>query len=170
MVYIYIYIYIVPTQDTNNSVEHNALVTVAEEKSKYSTLDCKRAEKTRELQNCLCLPSNKDLIFAIENGIINDPGITRRSVCLTNKIFGPNKFSCKGKAVQCAIKNYNTELDSEVPPHILEEYKEVTLSADIFKVNGLPFLGAISHHLGLIQCICLRRETDERLVENLLEV
>ena len=54
-----------------------------------------------------------------------------------------------------------------MPPHILEDYKELTVSVDIFKVNGLPFLGAISHHLGLIQCICLRRETDERLVENL---
>ena len=129
-----LYIYFVPTQDAKNPVEHNALVKIAEEKSKYSTLDCKRAEKARELQNCLCLPSIEDLIFAIENRIINDPGITRRNVCLANKILGPNKCSCKGKAVQHTIRNYNTELDTEVPPHILEDYKEVTLSADIFKV------------------------------------
>lgn len=29
----------------------------------YSTLDYKWAEKSHELQNCLCLPSNKDLIL-----------------------------------------------------------------------------------------------------------
>ena len=151
-----------------NSTDHNVFITVADEKVKYPTLDYRRAEKARELQNRLCLPSDEDLIFAIKNGIITDPGITRHSVCLAYRIFGPIKFSCKGKAVQhTTLQNYDTELDTEVPPHILEEYNNVALSADIFYVDCLPFLAAILHYLGLIQCICLRRETDELLIENL---
>ena len=54
-------------------------------------------------------------------------------------IFGPNKFSCRGKAVQQTLKNYDTELDTEVPPHIFEEYKELKLSDDVFLSVDLLF-------------------------------
>ena len=61
-----LYIYVVP--DQQNTTNHNLFLTVADEKAKYSTLDCKQAKNTPELPNCLCLPSNEDLIYAIKNG------------------------------------------------------------------------------------------------------
>ena len=75
-----LYIYFVPDQANTSSSEHNLFLTVADEKAKYSTLDYKQAEKACDLQNCLCLHSNKDLICTIKNGIIKNPGITRPSV------------------------------------------------------------------------------------------
>ena len=86
---------------------------------------------------------------------------------MTTTILGSNKFFYKGKAVEQTIQNYNEETSIEVPPQIIEEYKDVALWTKIFYINGLPFLVAIAKHLGFGQCIYLRRQTSERLIEGL---
>ena len=68
--------------------------------------------------------------------------------------------------MQQTLKNYDTELDTEVPSYILEEYNHVTLNANVFFVNGLAFLAAMPTHLGLIQCIYLQKQTNKHLIEN----
>lgn len=69
-----------PDQANTSSSDHTLLLTVADEKAKYFTLDYKQAEMACDLQNCLCLPNSKDLNYAMKNGIIKDPGVTRWNV------------------------------------------------------------------------------------------
>jgi hypothetical protein len=67
------------------------LTTVDEEKKLCSALDVKRATLARYIQDCLCLPSDKDFANGIETGGIAECGVSRRNIEIAKAIFGPNK-------------------------------------------------------------------------------
>ena len=62
------------------------LSTVEENKNNFSAIDVKRAELARDIQNRLCLPSDYDLATALEDGTIQECGVTCRSVRIKNAI------------------------------------------------------------------------------------
>ena len=37
--------------------------------------------------------------------------------------------------------------NNSIPLHVMQQYKDVTLSTDVTKVRGIPFLMAISKHI-----------------------
>ena len=61
-------------------------------------------------------------------------------------IFGPDLGSLKGKTVwpqpECVPTTH-----FNVPHAIMQQYKMVTLSIDVMKVNSIPFLMTISRHI-----------------------
>ena len=69
-------LYCINLDDSSGQV--NYLTTVSEQKDRFSDVDNKRAELARYIQECLCLPSDKDFAKAIDIGGIKECGIDRR--------------------------------------------------------------------------------------------
>ena len=65
----------------------NYLTTVSEQKDHFSDMDNKKADLVRYVQECLCLPSDKDFAAATDTGGIKECGIDRRHKKITNIIL-----------------------------------------------------------------------------------
>ena len=78
----------------------NYLTTVSKQKDQSFDVDNKRAGLARYIQECLCLPSDKDFAEAIDTGGIKECGIDKRHIQIANIILGPTKAAIDGKTVQ----------------------------------------------------------------------
>jgi hypothetical protein len=75
--------------DDNNEPQVMAIQTVKDEQSKFSNIDCTRAEAIRKLQEVIACPSDFDLANAVEHNIIGNNPFTRRDVRIAKQIYGP---------------------------------------------------------------------------------
>ena len=141
------------------------LTTVEGEKSKFSALDCTRATRVRHLQNCLGFPSDADLAKALEYGVIGPTPFSRRDIRIANKIYGPNVHAMKGKTTSKKSKLPKEDEMRDLPDSICEDYSQIHLGVDVFHVNGIMFMIGISRHIGLIQCICIRKKTQTNYLD-----
>ena len=71
--------------------EHCYLNTEKKRKTMFSTLDQKRAEAVRILQEQCGFPSDKDFINALEYNSIDGVDFSKRNVNIANKICGYSK-------------------------------------------------------------------------------
>ena len=114
---------------------------MSEQKGHFSDADNKRADRARYLQECLCLPSDKDFAVAIDTVGIKECGIDRRHIKIANNILGPIKATIEGKTVQQTNKMpRDSGLITHIPPSILERYGMVTLGIDVMHINQRPFI------------------------------
>ena len=145
------------------------MITVKDNTKEYSSLDCTRARKIRELQHILACPANEDLVNAIKNNVIGNNSFGRKDIHIANKVFGPSMPSLKGKMVQRKSKLQREDEPISVPPTIVEQFKHgVTLSIDVMHVNKIAFLVSKAYHLAYYQCIPIRHKTKGRLLEAIL--
>ncbi len=79
------------------------------------------------------------------NFIPNCP-ITLHDTKNTKFVWGPDLGSLKGKTTRQKSPQIRMENNS-IPIQVMQQYKDVTLSADVMKVNGIPFLMIISRHI-----------------------
>ena len=102
----------------------------------------------RELQERLGFPSDVTLANAIEYNVLGTCQYIRRDIRIANKIFGPSKGSLKGKSTACKGKmDTQDRVMEDVPPEVINEYRNVHLYIDTMFVNGTAFLTAISRHI-----------------------
>ena len=122
--------------------------TVKGRKAMFSKLDCKRAAAVRELQERLGFPSDVILAKAIEYNVLGTCQYNRRDIRIANKIFGPSKGSLKGKSTARKGKmDTQDRVMRDVPPKVMNEYRNIHLDIDIMFVNGTAFLATILRHL-----------------------
>ena len=79
------------------------------------------------------------------NLITNYP-VTIQDIKNAEFVWGPELGCLKGKTVRSqppAVQVTGTN----IPMQIMQQYKNVTLSVDIMKVTGIPFLMTISRHI-----------------------
>jgi hypothetical protein len=137
-----------------NTDEDNHVVmahqTVKGESAHFSTIDCRRAAKVRDLQEILACPSDFNLANAVEHNVIGNNPFTRRDIRIAKKIFGPDVPAMKGKTVKGKSKMPREDDVSDIPPNIIKEYSNLHLSIDIMHVNGIKFLISHSKHIGLL--------------------
>ncbi|KAL7493808.1 hypothetical protein ACHAWT_003568, partial [Skeletonema menzelii] len=134
--------------DTNNrDTEETLLVnTVANNLKLFSALDVSKAKLARQLQRKVGRPSTADFIrYMKENQIRNCP-VTPQDVRNAEFIWGPDIGSLQGKTTWTKPNPIRIQ-QTEIPPQIMDHYRDVTLSADIMKVTGIPFLTTISRHI-----------------------
>jgi hypothetical protein len=105
-----------------NGDDHVAMAhqTVKGESAHFSSIDCRRAAKVRDLQELLACPSHNDLANAIEHNVIGNNPFTRRDVCIAKKIFGPDVLAMKGKTVKRKSKMPREDDISSIPPNIIK--------------------------------------------------
>jgi hypothetical protein len=122
------------------------VTTVKDNMTKFSAYDISKAKLARSVQQCIGRPSTQDYIrFVRENHIPNCP-VTVQDIKNAELIWGPDLGSLKGKTVRHKSPVVKVE-SSTIPLAIMQEYRDVTLSIDVMKVNGVPFLNTISQHI-----------------------
>jgi hypothetical protein len=154
--------------DDNNEPHVMAIQTVKDEQSKFSNIDCTRAEAICKLQEVLACPSDFDLANAVEHNIIGSNPFTRRDVRIAKQIYGPDVAALKGKTVKQQSKMPREDIANDIPPLIAKEYCDVYLSLDVMHVSGISFLISFSKHIGLIQSYCIRKNNKQKYLDGIL--
>ena len=88
----------------------------------------------------------KDFIHYVTANIIPNCPITANDIKNAEFIWEPDLGSLKGKTTrqpspQICVENHSISLQ------VTQQYKDVTLSADVMKVTGIPFLMTILKHI-----------------------
>ena len=122
------------------------ITTVDDNKLKFSGHEVAKAEEARKLQRRLGRPSTADFIRYIEQKMIKNCPVTAQDVRNAERILGPDLGSLKGKTPRTKPPPIRVQ-HVEIPPSIMDHYKDVTLSVDIMKVTKIPFLMSISRHI-----------------------
>ena len=114
------------------------LVTTVENKqNKFSAYDFSRAKLARSIQKHIERPKTQDYLQYVKNNLIPNCPITAQDIKNAEYIWGPDLGSLKGKTVQRKSPSDRAELYL-IPLSIMQQYKNITLSADIMKVTGIP--------------------------------
>ena len=122
------------------------------------------------MQKVLVSPSNYDLANAIENNVVGATPFTRRDVRIANIIYGHVVAGMKGKTTKKPSKVPNPDEVRDVPQYIVKNYSRVSLCIDVMHVNGIIFLVVVSKHIGLVQCVCIRKKNREKFLHAILLV
>jgi hypothetical protein len=136
----------------DNDIQHVVLVskndaiieTVDGNRSKFTKAEVTRADRAKELCKILAFPSIKDYIWMINNGKLLDSEVTVHDVHRMLSIYGTDPAVIKGRTTrkkpdQVTIESIEREISGDI-----------TLSADIMFVDGLPFFVSVSKRLQLI--------------------
>ena len=116
----------------------------------------------------LASPSNYDLANAIKNNVVGTTPFTRRDVRITHIFHGHNGVALKGKSTKRQSMMPNPDEVRDVPEHILKKYFKISLYIDVMHDNGIMFLVSVSKHIGLVQCICIRKKNHEKFLHAIL--
>merc|ERR1712086_156249 len=122
------------------------ITTVNDNKSKISAYDFSKAKIARALQRRIGRPATKDYIHYVSTNQIPNCPITGHDIKNADFVWGPELGCLKGKTTRQPSPQIRVE-NHAVPYQVMQQYKEVTLSADVMKVTGIPFLMTISKHI-----------------------
>jgi len=123
------------------------ITTVADNKSKFSVTDYDRAEKARRLQRILFRPSTREYGTIINDKKLPNCTVQVQDIKNAEYIWGPDLGSLKGKTTWTQGGHVTAAAPASIPPMIHEQYRDITLCADIMFVNKIPFFVTISRHL-----------------------
>ncbi|KAL7487947.1 hypothetical protein ACHAW6_013525 [Cyclotella cf. meneghiniana] len=134
--------------DTDQRTEECTVLvqTVEDNRKKFSAQDYLKAKIARALQRRVGRPSTAQYIHIIQKKQISNCPVTVQDIKNAEFIWGPDLGSLKGKTVRRQPAAVRTEVYN-VPLQVMQQYRNVTLSADIMKVNTIPFLMTISRHI-----------------------
>ena len=93
-------------------------------------------------------PTKWEYQALVRLNLLQDCPITNYDIVNAHKIFGPDLANIKGKTVRRRPEHVSTEIIN-IPQQILENQSNVTLSADVMFVNGVPFLVSSSRNINL---------------------
>ena len=106
----------------------------------------------------LATSSDYDLANVIENNIVESTPFTRRDVRIANIIHSCDVAGMKGKTTKKPSKMPNPDEIWDVLEHIVKNYSKIRLHIDVMHINGIMFLVGVSRHIGLVQCVCVRKK------------
>ena len=127
--------------------ESNVLITTVDEnKTQFLAFDFNKAKLARSIQCRIGRPKTQDYIRYVRHNLIPNCPITVQDIKNAEAIWGPDLGSLKGKTAWKQPTGVRIK-SHPIPLQIMQQYKDVTQSADIMKVNGIPFLMTISKHI-----------------------
>jgi len=150
-----LYVYDVNNSNVENNNKLNQISTyafvntVVENMEHFSKKEIERAKTARELYIKIGRPSRKSFIHIVNNNLIRECPITCDDINRAEHIFGPDIGTLKGKTVRTQPSAVPTRNLIPLPMSIQTWHKNITLCADIFFLNGIPFLHTISKDLYL---------------------
>ena len=140
--------------------------TVEENKVGFSQRQLEQAKKARKLYHTMGLPSMHDYIELVRNNMLYNCPITVEDIENSFKIYGQSPAALKGKVTRKKPDVVSSDY-FEVPEDILEKHKFVTLCADIFYVQKIPFFVTVSRHLKLTTVQLLVNRKSESILEGI---
>ena len=146
-------LYIYQRNPTNVPVtgysSYTMVSTVAEQKRLFSRREIKSADVARALYRKIGRPSEADFQRILKNNLIMNCPVTPNDAQRAHIIYGPDIAVLKGKTTRsAAAPRAPTFVAAAIPPPILEHHRDVTVCADFFFVQGLPFFHTISRDIG----------------------
>ena len=117
-------------------------------------------------------PSDETIIYsAVTNNIKNSP-ITRQDVQMTLDQINVSKFAIQGKTTKSQPPVADADkCVVDLPPEIMEYYKNVELSIDVLHVNSIPFLGSVSkniHYIIVNPLVNIKIPTMEKMIMTII--
>ena len=94
-------------------------------------------------------PSTKDYLDIFDNNQLRNCPIDRSNVVAAEVILGPEVGSLQGKTA-CSSSAQVTYLKVNIPPHLYEIYKDVSLSIDIMFINKVAFFMTKSKNIRFV--------------------
>ena len=144
-------LYIYKCNSTNDRVTgyYTMVSTVAVQKAMFSRREIKAADAARELYRKVGRPSEAEFQSILKNNFIINCPVTADDAKRAHIIYGPDIAVIKGKSTRSvAAARAPTFIAEPIPPPILAHHRNVTLCADFFFVQGLPFFHTISRGIG----------------------
>jgi hypothetical protein len=114
-------------------------------------------------------PSSKDYTNMVRSNMIRNCPITPADVKASNKIFGPDIASLKGKMTRNTPEPVLTDY-IKIPRAIIDINKNVTLAADVMFVDSIPFLISVSRNVKFTTSEYVPRHTKPILVKSLKRI
>jgi hypothetical protein len=136
------------------SSHENNIVTVAENKTRFTAREIKSAEMAREVSKRLAYESDASLIQALKKGTINNMPITIRDIQKARAIFGPDIASLKGKATA-----KTPDFIERMEVNKLDE-KSLSLYIDLIYIDKDCYFTSLSIPLNFFTCKYLGNRSD----------
>ena len=126
--------------------ERCLIQTVKENEIGYAKRELDQAKLARKIYGMVGHPSIKDYKWMAQEGALLNCPVTHKDIDVAEKVYGKDIAALKGKTVRTKPLVVKTNI-IEVPRNILKLHKDVVLEADLYYVNGLCFIGSISHKI-----------------------
>ena len=146
------------------------VTTVADNASNYTHTDYSRALLARKTQQIIGRPSVRDYIRYVENNLIPNCPITRRDILTAEHIFGPDVGSLKGKTSRRQPRGVGLYNHTQIPPGVVDQYRDVIIAVDVLYVNKLPFIATISRYIRFGTVEFLRNQKSTTLTQHVKQV
>ena len=146
------------------------VTTVADNASNYTHTDYSRALLARKTQQIIGRPSVRDYIRYVENNLIPNCPITRRDILTAEHIFGPDVGSLKGKTPRRQPRGVGLYNHTQIPPGVVDQYRDVIIAVDVLYVNKLPFIATISRYIRFGTVEFLRNQKSTTLTQHVKQV
>ncbi len=143
--------------DLRGHASYSFITTVEDNMSLFTKHQVASADLARNLQAGLVYPSVHDLKWIVKANMLKDSSVTSQDVDVALKIWGPSVALLKGKTVQKKPPFVMEEV-IEVPKKIRQLHKRVTLTNDIFFVNGVPYFVTLSLQICFLPVTHLRNQ------------
>lgn len=122
--------------------------TIKKSRGEFSERDNKKADAARRLQHVSGHPSDSTLVYSLITNGIKNCLVTQRDVGMAKEILGTSKHAIAGKTTRTRPDAVDEITQAaELPPTIMEYYKNVELSIDVLHVNRIPFLATLSKNI-----------------------
>jgi len=116
---------------------------VEDNKSFFTDHQVSRAKRAHKLMHALGCPSNANLKQIIKMNSIKNFPVTTEDIDLTEKVYGPDVASLKGKTFQQIPAPIVNDV-IEIPRELIASQYNVDLCIDTMFVNSLAFLTTVS--------------------------
>jgi hypothetical protein len=129
-------------EDQKEDGASNLISTVAENRKGYTLRQFERAKEARKLYHNVGTPTMNNSKSLLPMNVVQNCPVTVEDVNISEKIFGPDTSSQKGKSTRRKPKPVRSNL-IEIPKEIITKHHDIDLCMDAMYVNECGMLTAI---------------------------
>jgi hypothetical protein len=129
-------------EDQKEDSASNLISTVAENRKGYTLRQFERAKEARKLYHIVGTPTMNNFKSLLWMNVIQYCPVTVEDVNISEKIFGPDMSSIKGKSMKRKPKPVRSDL-IEIPKEIFIKHHDIDLCTDAMYVHACGMLTAI---------------------------
>ena len=145
------------------------VITVADNRTKYTNRAYSRAALARKIQKMIGRPSTSDFIKIVEGNLLPNCPVTRADIIAAEKIFGPDVGILKGKTVRKGSQHVEAT-EVTIPSDLMSEYRNVVIGADVMYINKLPFFVTMSRNLKFSTAELMLDQKQATMVEHVKRI
>ena len=144
---------------------YSFLETVENNEQQYTPAQLKRSRLALQLYRRLGRPAPQRFIAYLNNNWIHDLPFTSADARRAFDIYGTDPAHLMGKTRRQKPPPVPALMHIPLPTSIAQLHRNVTVSVDIFYINGIRFFHSISHNIQLRTVEVLTSATEENLIK-----